>query len=162
MLGVIICVALIILGVYLFCIKQYSFNYMAYEFQRIIFSGFLGMFLIFIGGISLAFTLYLPINGYDEPITKNEVTLNAIYVDDETGEEIYAIKSGNAEYLVSYVDNGNIINETIKCIVIEDNSCKIPVKKVCEYKGKKSIWGLALFASKEENILVIPSRNISK
>jgi len=114
-----------------------------------------------IGAAIFIMGLIAPMNGFNEPVIKQEANLMPIYVDDNTGESIYAIKASTGEYFVKYMVNNELVLTTIECDIIEDKSVEKPVKRVNEYDAKPSIWSLAL-VDVTKTVLVISDKNISK
>ena len=158
MLTVILGIAIILFGGWIVSLSSTSID-KTIMYNTIIF--WLGIAIAISGGFVMGMGIIEPFNGFDEPTLSEEITLMPIYVDDETGNEIYASKVSETEFFVKYKENDEIVLTAIECKIVEDDTIVNPVKRLYKYEAKSSIWTLGL-NSKLENVLVLPSKNICK
>ena len=119
------------------------------------------LLITMLGEALLITILFVPINGYYSPVKKEETDLMPIYVDDETGEEIYAVKADSGEYIIKYRDKNNeTITDIIACEVMEEKSRTVPIKRTYEYKAKSGIGGLGISMKEHRKVLILSNKNI--
>ena len=123
MLTIILGIAIIIFGAW---VSYISGNFV--KLAREIILLWLGIAIVGIGVFVTGIGIVEPLSGFEEAVIKEEINLMPIYVDDETGNEIYAVKASNGGYFVKYKENDEILLTVIECIVIEDETIDAPIK----------------------------------
>lgn len=123
---------------------------------------------------SIAVGIFIPVSGYKDWKLKDETKLVSLSNATASGSKgfIYVSLSADNVYTYRYEIKSEFGNKTSKVYKtetlvdkdveeVEDSSCKVPVLKRYERKGKKSIWTFGLLGD-EKYVFYVPEDSISK
>lgn len=122
---------------------------------------------IFFIGLMLA--IFAPLSGYEKPVYLNRIQLES-FADDEKSEEVF-LKQWGTIYMYNYKVPKAIITEdeceyetkrkiiiSTDVMVLEDETCTIPMMEVYEKEAKKSKWTLAVFGKNKSYVFYVPRK----
>lgn len=116
-------------------------------------------------GISFFIGVASPISGYTDWEKEQEIPLISLSSSDETGDNIFVIKSDD-QYSFKYeVDTTeymtyNIFNKNVE--EVEDSFCKVPMLYIYTRKGKMSIWTFAFGTTEKKYKFYVPEGTIQE
>ena len=123
--------------------------------------------LIMIGMFVIVFGIAAPINGYNEYVSREEISLSSIAVDEKNNNDIYIIELENGDKVYKGIDEEKgkefkVYDKSIKVEIIEEENCKQP-KLVYYFRPiKSSVFSLGMMTLGDKYTFYIPKGSMIK